>query len=625
MEQQKTSWFRRFVARPGIAELIALLGGILYLVLAYRNALIRATFLDEGLYLYKGWQFVSGKYQLFADYGPWTNQMPLSYLIPGFIQVLFGAGLRTGRYFAIFLSLLMLLALWLVTRRLAGRWWAAGVVWVIALNIASIKVYTLAISEGLVACMFAWVLFFILGDNRPTWQIISGSFLATAILLVRINLAPVAALVVLFIFWQHGARKGWIALLTAGLVFVISHALFWPGILKLWAAWLPSSLTPFLNTWRISNIADKWVTSAALPDLFERILYFFLSFRLHLLSLGGALVVWLLWPGSSKNWKTLSQYRTAVFLSVTLLLLLVMHMVAAFSLGFCISCVLLYITFFDFLGLLLLAQSFSALKRTLPTWRAVLAMVVFLGMGLGIVFSEYGEITRPYLQAVSRWIDWDLEDLFLWPILQKYGLSDYNIYQIRASFFVGSLVLVFIFFSAFFVTVIVDRYKPKWLGFSFVLLILCMIVGFIFSSSKYFSGGNDFFYCGGDMLQSYEKSGQVLQALVPKGSKVFWVGRIPAVLLYLPDIELFPPQLNHFHNLRTGDDDQELVRFGLWSKSLGRQWLAESDVALVEEQWLDGWVEDAIAASGFQEIKPPYRVEPCRKSSKIHVYVKNTP
>jgi hypothetical protein len=54
--------------------------------------------------------------------------MPLAFLIPGFAQVLFGPGLRTGRYLAIVLGGLMLLGLYLSTRRLAGKWWAAGVV-----------------------------------------------------------------------------------------------------------------------------------------------------------------------------------------------------------------------------------------------------------------------------------------------------------------------------------------------------------------------------------------------------------------------------------------------------------------------------------------------------------------
>lgn len=332
----RTSW---------LPDLLAFSGSLIYVILAVQNAFTRTSFLYEGLYLFKGWLFASGQFQPFADYGPWTNQMPLSYYIPGVVQTLFGPGLRAGRYFAILLGILMILALWLVTRRLANRWWAAGIVWALALNIASIKIYSLAISEVVVACLFAWMLYFILGEDRPTWQIVVGSILSVAIFLVRINMVPLIGLVVLYVFWQHGQRKGWIALGVVGSVFLLSHVLYWPGILKIWATWLPDGLTLFLNPFRLTSETGKWVTSAALPDFIERILYFFLSFRLHLLSLGGAVFVWLLWPGGVSRWKSPAQFKTAVFLSVSLLLFLIMHMLAAFFFGFCISCVLLYRVF----------------------------------------------------------------------------------------------------------------------------------------------------------------------------------------------------------------------------------------------------------------------------------------
>ena len=50
--------------------------------------------LDEGLYFEKGYLFAQGKYEPFEDYGPLTNHMPLSFMIPGWAQNIFGAGLR---------------------------------------------------------------------------------------------------------------------------------------------------------------------------------------------------------------------------------------------------------------------------------------------------------------------------------------------------------------------------------------------------------------------------------------------------------------------------------------------------------------------------------------------------
>ena len=120
--------------RPWLAEILAGLAGVTYIVQAFIYAHTQFSVLDEGAYLVKGYLFATGQYTPFQDYGPWTNHMPLSFLIPGWVQAIFEPGLRTGRYFSIFLGIVLLLGLWWVTRRLGGRWWAAGAVWAIALN-----------------------------------------------------------------------------------------------------------------------------------------------------------------------------------------------------------------------------------------------------------------------------------------------------------------------------------------------------------------------------------------------------------------------------------------------------------------------------------------------------------
>lgn len=121
---------------------------------------------------FKGLLFATGQFTPFQDFGVWTNHMPLAFLIPGQIQEWFGAGLRTGRYFSIFLSILMLIGLWLTVKGLSGKWWAAGAIWAYALNPAAVKLYTIAISQAIIACMFVWMLFFCLGKEKRIWQLI---------------------------------------------------------------------------------------------------------------------------------------------------------------------------------------------------------------------------------------------------------------------------------------------------------------------------------------------------------------------------------------------------------------------------------------------------------------------
>ena len=119
---------------PWLAEGLAVFGGIIYSGQVWFYAHTQDSVLDEGLYLLKGYLFATGKYKPFQPYGPFTNKIPLAFLIPGYIQALFNPGLRTGRYFAIFLAVIFLVGVWIVAWRLGGKWWGVGAVFMIALT-----------------------------------------------------------------------------------------------------------------------------------------------------------------------------------------------------------------------------------------------------------------------------------------------------------------------------------------------------------------------------------------------------------------------------------------------------------------------------------------------------------
>jgi len=89
--------------------ILAGVGAILYLIQAIIYAHTTVSSLDEGSYLIKGMFYLNGVYKPFEPYGPLTNKAPFAFLIPGIAEYLFGAGLRTGRYFSIFLGLLTIL------------------------------------------------------------------------------------------------------------------------------------------------------------------------------------------------------------------------------------------------------------------------------------------------------------------------------------------------------------------------------------------------------------------------------------------------------------------------------------------------------------------------------------
>ena len=146
-------------------------GYLAYIFNALNIARTKTSFLDEGLYLVKGLLFATGKYIPFQDYGPWTNHMPFIFFIHGYIQKWFGPGLPAARYFMIVLGLVTLTAMFVLAKRWGGKWWAVAVIWAMVLNPAEVKFHTLAISEGVVAPMMAWMFVLLLGPNRPRWQV----------------------------------------------------------------------------------------------------------------------------------------------------------------------------------------------------------------------------------------------------------------------------------------------------------------------------------------------------------------------------------------------------------------------------------------------------------------------
>src|SRR5688572_3614245 len=229
-----------------LADGVSLAGILFYSFALWHFAHIQYSVLDEGLYLYKGWLFATGQYVPFQAYGPWTNQMPLAFFIPGWIEMIFGPGLRTGRMFAFVLGILAILGLWLTARRLGGRWVAAGLVAAVLLNPAAARMVTMAASQGLVACLLAWTLFFSLGEDRKNWQLLLAGFLAGTTVMVRINLLPILPLLVLYVLWARGWKSTLWLLAGELVVFGGVHLFYWPNILQFWAKWLP---LPFLSAW----------------------------------------------------------------------------------------------------------------------------------------------------------------------------------------------------------------------------------------------------------------------------------------------------------------------------------------------------------------------------------------
>ena len=383
------SLIKRIASIPWIAEVIAFLGGLLYLFQAIKFATMQVSILDEGAYLYKGYLFATGQTSPFQDYGAWGNHMPFSFLIPGYVQTIFGPGLRTGRYFSIAVALMMLLGLWIVSRRFGGRWWAMGAVWAVALTPFYSRVYSGAYSQVLIACLFVWILVLILNERLILWQICLGSALAGISVLTRMNMVFVLPLLIVFIFWQHGKRAGLLASTAAILTLIIGHAIFWPGIIRLWASWLPPSMTPFLDAWRVIETGISYWDPKISFD--QRVQSFWWAVRSNFIALVGLFGLGIL-VFQSKSWINDFYRRSAIYLSIQLTLLVAAHAWASLGKNYCVFCFQIYLTFFAPVVFLLIIIVFRGWKGGGSKWYAVYASVLILLISVGIGYNTNNEI-----------------------------------------------------------------------------------------------------------------------------------------------------------------------------------------------------------------------------------------
>lgn len=620
-----------------LARGTALLGGFLALARVWGFTQTQNSLMDEGEYLLKGLFFVTGQYRPFQDYGVWTNQMPLAFLIPGWVQQIFGVGIQTGRGYAFTLNALILIGLFFLARRVArmagqgptsAAWLAAGAVWAYALNTAILKMYSTTTSQVLITAMLVGILLLILGENRPFWQIVLGGGLSGMMLMTRLNLAPALPFILGYIFWQHGKRAGFAAVGGMALPILIGHAAFWPGILRAWAAWVPlRALAP----WRPPDGQPFW---SPVGDWDSRVLSFLFAIRYHFVALVGLLggVVW------GWNWKTLVARRAALFLSALFLILLAAHAWASLGIhaqtdnalgnDYCIFCFPVYTSFFSILGLLLGVLWLASHPWTAHRWQDFLAGLGVLVLTTGVGYGAYKDIG----ETIARWRIPRMKTFFasgtsepgipLWDFLDtrfhlSFELSKRVLPTLAGAVVGGALILL-----AFWLSRQVGRMMGTRASVGAGALTGLLALGLVLSPTKVLGAGYTNYDCRANVIASYEAGGKHLAEIIPAHARVYWEGSLSSVpLLYLDAPQLLPGQINLDYTLRLSGVDDDHLRFGFWTETLAQNWLAQADYAIVAERYYKGWLRDALDdPTRFVELTPTAPLAPCDENSALHIF-----
>jgi hypothetical protein len=596
------SQIKRF---PYVIELITAIGVIFYIAQSWYFANSLDSIGDEGSYLYKGYLFARGDYYPFQEYTFWTNKAPLSFLIPGYIQLWFGPGLREARYFAVFLGLLMMIAVWITAQRLGGKAWAALAVWVLALGFPQISVYSEAVSQGLAACMLAWMFVFTLGENRQRWQLILGSLLAILIVMTRQNMAVVPALLVGYIFWQYGKTAGLWSLAASAVLFLLFHVVYWPGILQIWAPWLPQSLTPFLDQFRVSAQLTQtdFVFDASTLSRLQSVAT---GMHDHFFIFLGSLSALILWP-KRDAWKSSAQFKMAVFLGLTFFILFFMHTLASLPTDYCVHCFSAYQSFYSVAGLLFIVVVFSN-GATYSGWRFALLIIALMlfAASLGLYYyQDWGDwllsnIQVPRLNRILRQGEFatiPLKDILTYtfdlsPDIQKRATP------VAGGLFLGLLLLLLAWaFHRFFL----QKHRAGNYPLINTLLSCCLLVGtlvpVVFSARPGEEG------CSTNFLTYYEEAGKEFSDLLPPGSVVYWrgSGRHLAFMLYVDDVKLFLPQI-HAGGGYVAGDTEELLRMGLYNEELDKQWRESADILVFWPTYVTKEIREYLDQPGYEPV-----------------------
>ena len=590
---------------PYLIEFVTVIGLVFYIAQSWYFANSLDSIGDEGAYLYKGYMFARGTYYPFQEYTFWTNKAPLAFLIPGYIQLWFGPGLGVARYFAIFVSVLMLIGVWITARRLGGKGWAAVAVWVFALALAQVSVYSEAVSQGLVACLMAWMFVLTLGGDRPLWQLILGSVLSILVVMTRQNMAVVPAFLVLYIFWQYGSRAGWWSLATCAILFTGFHILYWPGILQIWAPWLPPSLTPFLDRFRVSTqfTQTDFVFDAS---TLSRLQSFVTGVHDHFFIFCGSLSAVILWP-KRESWKNSSQFKMAIFLGVTFFVLFLMHTLASLPTDYCVHCFSAYQAFYTTVGFFFILVVFSnGLNTSRSRVFLFVVSLLFFAASLGLYYYQrWGNwlldtIPVPRLNRILRAAEFSTASLKevltytfnLSPEIQK------RLVPAGAGLLLGlSLILLVWAIHRFLLSKIGTGVFPL----TNIILVVCLFAGTALPVALKDVAGEE--NCSTHFLSYYEEAARTLSRMIPPGSLVYWKGsgRHLAFMLYMDDIKIFPPQIHAGGGYVVGDS-QQLIRLGVFNQELDERWRQSADILIVWNTYMTKEFREFLKQPGYEPI-----------------------
>ena len=593
---------------------------VFMLVRSIQYADILPARLDESLYLYKGYLFAKGVYSPFEPYGLRTNKNPLSFLIPGWFQLLFGAGLHSGRIFSILLGLLTIIAIgFLVKKFTRNNWITTFAVSTIALNPFYAWIFAQFVSQSLVAALLAWMLVFTLGKDKPLWQILVGTLLSVLIVQIRQNMLPIIPFVILYTYWEEGKKAGRISLISGLAAFAVMTAIYWPGIVRNYFEVIPGTVSSLVRNFIFLPNLEQPITTYSVQTI-ERVLAFTQGVRTHYVEILG-IVLAIVFIFSRPKAK-IKNFKAIVFLIITFSVLFLAHMWAAIFNDYCVFCFSNYLAFFGIIGIILFSLIlFDGMDAPFSSFWNILGVISILLICIAAGFSIHQDSGHSLMElTVPRIKDLKIApgSVELWTLLaNKYGLNYDQLEMIIPSAFGFITGLLIVAIAA--LARKINRNSVSFLSISFLFVaLLGSPLTFQMNEIQY---GGTLKNCSSNIVNRYESIGEYIDSQIEPNSKVWlWSLSGQIILSYIDDIQIYPPQLNHMFNYYIGGNSDELYRYGYWNEELALAWLEDADYAIVENSTFYGDVVKWISAEQFDELPHTVPINDCNPADYFRIF-----
>jgi hypothetical protein len=584
--------------------------------------------MDEGTYLLKGRLFLEGQYRPFEENGLLTNKPLFSFWILGLSQML-SIGLRSGRYFAILLSIGVFIGLWFTSKKYLGLKSALFNSLLITINQAIIIYYSRAMTEVVTALLIIWSLYYILGAEHKKTELCFGLILAAIVLLTRQNLLPFFVFSLLYVIWENGFKKSLVPILLSISFFIAINIMYWPDIYTyIWEPLLPTNIASFLNN--IFNVNVSGNLGMPYLDreygLIQEMQVLFQTLRYYLIPIFTSIFAFLLidW----KKMKSGKDYKKCIFLLITFLSLILLHLLAPIINNVYLYSMPAYPSFFIPIGLLIFPFCIRYM-RDKSTWCVTVIMIlsiiiIFAGIGL----SLYRTISEPLMTLkVPRVKNFSFQEgnIELWKLLSnKLKLDYFQLEYLVTTGFGFSFGILFILIAVIFWKIFSKREvnSPK-IDFSKAIFLQFIILCVLLSPTKYMAGNSSINLCAnGDVLSSHEKVAEQLKGTISDGSLVYYETNETSIpLMYLTEVNFYPNLLNQKFYFRIGGDDEYLEKIGYWNESLAFKWIANADYLVLGEEeakyWEPRFGEFSVK---FDKLLVTDNTIPCRDRTYLHVY-----